>query len=360
LSDEQDKDSKTEAPSEKRIKDALEKGQVPFSPEAGIFTSIAAISVVLLLMFPDAFQAVTGRLLSQLALAGDTHFRNGPDAFHLVTQKFSSVFLVLFPIVAVLALGGIVGSLAQNLPQANLDRVTPKFERMSPKRNLERFYGKQAMIDLVKMSLKVIAVTAVTFWVLRKNQGAVFVSALSDARSIPVLLLDLAKAVVMPLMLLAMAIAAFDVVMARLKWRKNLMMTKHDLKEEFKQSEGDPFIKQKIKSLALQRSKRRMLADVPRATLVITNPTHFAVALRYVPHEGGAPLVIAKGTDSVALKIRELCSEHDISIVENRELARALYPAVDVGSMIPPEFYRAVAEVIHFVNAKSTRPQPYR
>ncbi len=140
-----------------------------------------------------------------------------------------------------------------------------------------------------------------------------------------------------------------------MKWRKRMMMTRQEVKDEHKQSEGDPAVKAKRRSLALDRRRRRMMADVPRATLVIANPTHFAIALRYKREEGGAPVVVAKGQDILALKIREIAGQHGIAVIENKPLARSMYDLVEVGELIPPEFYKAVAEVIHYVQSRDTR-----
>ena len=132
-------------------------------------------------------------------------------------------------------------------------------------------------------------------------------------------------------------------------------MSRQELKDEQKQAEGDPLVKARLRSLALDRSRKRMMSAVPRATLVIANPTHYAIALRYVREEGGAPLVVAKGKDLIALKIREIAKGNHIPVVEDKALARSMYDSVEVDKMIPPELYRAVAEVIHFLYAKKAR-----
>ena len=132
-------------------------------------------------------------------------------------------------------------------------------------------------------------------------------------------------------------------------------MSRHEIREEHRQAEGDPLVRARLRSIALDRARRRMIANVSRATLVVTNPTHFAVALRYTREEGGAPLVVAKGQDLIALKIRESARAHDIPIVENKPLARALYEQVEVDRMIPSEFYRAVAEILNTLNARAPR-----
>ena len=144
-------------------------------------------------------------------------------------------------------------------------------------------------------------------------------------------------------------IVAADLVWSRVSWRRELRMTRQELKDEFRQSEGDPLVKARLRSLARDRARRRMIAAVPRATLVVVNPTHYRGGAALLREEGGAPVVVAKGQDLIALKIREMAEEHDVPIVEDKPLARSLYDAVEVDQMIPPEFYKAVAEIIHFL-----------
>ena len=146
-----------------------------------------------------------------------------------------------------------------------------------------------------------------------------------------------------------------DIVWSRFKWRVDLRMTRQELKDEIKQSEGDPLVKSRLRSLARDRARRRMIAAVPSATVVIANPTHYAVALKYDRAKGGAPLVVAKGVDLVALRIREVACRHSVPIVEDKPLARALYEAVEVDQWIPPEFYRAVAKILHFLYSRPVR-----
>jgi flagellar biosynthetic protein FlhB len=153
-------------------------------------------------------------------------------------------------------------------------------------------------------------------------------------------------------MLALLVISGADFAWARIHWRRDQRMSRQELKDEIKQAEGDRLMKSRLRSLRLDRSRKRMLSAVPRATMVVVNPTHYAVAMRYVRAERGAPLVLAKGVDLIALKIREIATEADVPIIEDKPLARALYDSVAVDSAIPPEFYRAVAEIVHLVQEK--------
>lgn len=362
MSEDTDKESKTEDPSDKRIRDAIEQGNVPFSPEAGVLSSIAGIMVIGLMTAGPAVSSLSHRLGLLIENAATLDLSSGSDAFSLVLGEVWGVFLIALPVLAVISIGGLIGPLMQNTPQANLERLTPKGSRISPGTNLARLFGKQAFIDFAKMVLKVVAVTSIAYWALMRELGRIVEASASEVGSIPSLILSIFNALIAPVCLVALIIAIVDVVMTRLRWFGDLKMTRQELKDEHKQSEGDPAVKERARQIARQRLRSRMMSDLPRATVVIANPTHYAVALRYAPTDGGAPLVLAKGVDHLALRIREKSEELGIPVVENKPLARSLYAAVEVGSMIPPEFYRAVAEIIHFVDERNrsalrSRPQ---
>jgi len=171
---------------------------------------------------------------------------------------------------------------------------------------------------------------------------------------------ELASGTLIPLLILSLILAIADLVLSRLRWRRDLRMTRQEVRDEMKESDGDPFFKSRIRTLARQRNSRRMLDALPQASMVITNPTHYAVALRYQREDGGAPVVIAKGVDHMARKIREIASAHEVPLVENKPLARSLYDQVEIDTQIPPEFYRAVAEIIHYLNNTKRLPQHTR
>jgi flagellar biosynthetic protein FlhB len=174
-----------------------------------------------------------------------------------------------------------------------------------------------------------------------------------DPEAIPELVLTTAMRLLSVVCVVTVLLLAADLIWARAHWRRELRMSKQEVKDEMKRSEGDPLKKAKLRSLALDRLRKSMIAAVPKATLVIANPTHYAIALRYVKEEGGAPLVLAKGQDLIALKIREIAEKNAIPVIEDKLLARSMYDSVEVDRTIPPEFYRAVAQLIHFLYGKS-------
>jgi flagellar biosynthesis protein FlhB len=352
MSEQPDKEGKTEQPSEKRLGDAVDKGNVPVSSEPGILTSLLAILSVGTLIATEATWSMSQRLGGLLRSSAEISLADGSEAFHVIVNEVWWAFIISGPLLALISIGGIVGTLAQNVPQANLERLTPKAERLSPTSNFKRIFGKQALINFAKTVLKVVVVSLLAYWVLNREFRRIVVASATEVTVIPSLMLSIFNAIVAPLCVAALLIAVVDVVITRFNWLSDLKMTRQELKDEHKQMEGDPAVKAKIQQATRQRIRSRMMDDLPRATLVVANPTHYAIALRYVPAEGGAPVVLAKGVDHLAMRIRKKSEELGIPVVENKPLARSLHAATEVGEMIPVEFYRAVAEVIHFVNLR--------
>jgi flagellar biosynthesis protein FlhB len=359
MSDEPDKDSKTEAPTEKRVSDAIEKGNSPFSREIVSLGSLLALLAGFNMVLPEATLKLTNQLRFAFAELTSTSLRAPGDAGLYLSDIMQSMAGGVLPFLILLAVGGIAGSLIQNVPSANLERVSPKWERLSPAKNIQRIIGKEAFIEFAKTSAKFLVLAVIAYVALNKKIFDLVNIGLGEPAAIPKVLQQTGIDILAPAAVFIFLLAIVDIVWTRLKWWDDLKMSRQELKDEHKHAEGDPLFKQRRRALALKRMKGRMLADVPKATLVVVNPTHFAVAMRYVPEEGGAPRVLAKGLDLVALKIREISDEHKIPIVENKPLARSLYASCEVGEMIPAEYYRAVAEVIHFVERKrqlSKRP----
>jgi flagellar biosynthetic protein FlhB len=349
-----DKESKTEKATEKRTNDAIEKGNLPFSREIVTFASMLALVAVCGLMAADATRTMTALMASLLGQSASIRIGNGADAAQSVASSFSAAAKIALPPLLVLMIGGILGALVQNVPAATLERLRPQWQRVSPAANAKRMFGKEGLIEFLKIAAKTLIVMSVAGYALYAGVAPMLSGGLAPVGSLPVILRGQTMTVVSQLALAALFFAVADGVWSRLKWSRNLMMTRQEVKDEFRQSEGDPLIKQQIRALARRRNSRRMMTDLPRATVVVANPTHFAVALRYVPSEGGAPVVVAKGMDHLALRIRAACGDLGIPVVENKPLARALHGAAVVGDMIPVEFYRAVAEIVHFVEMRKT------
>lgn len=259
----------------------------------------------------------------------------------------SVALIVGVPLIA-LVLMAVAGNLIQHQPLFTGETIKPKLSKVSPASGFKRLFSADSLVNFTKGMLKISIVGAVMVAVMwpHRDEAEIIIFAetsviLQEAR---VLILQLLAAI----LAVMTVVAGADFIYQKNKWFNKQKMTLREVKEEYKQTEGDPQVKGKIRQLRMERSRKRMMSAVPQATVVVTNPTHYAVALKY--EEGmGAPLCLAKGTDAIALKMREIARENEIPVVENPPLARALYATVDIDREVPEEHYKAVAEVIGFV-----------
>ncbi|MBR1087979.1 flagellar biosynthesis protein FlhB [Bradyrhizobium manausense] len=358
MAESSDQESKTEEPTEKKVRDALEQGNIPVSREASMFASMAALMVIQAFLVGPGVQQLTPTLKGFLDDPDGFPIGNGADALNLLTVVGLEALRFLVPLVVIMAVFGLASSLLQNAPRLVLQRIFPDVSRISPASGWNRIFGTQGLVEFAKSMFKLASVTAVVCFVLRSSEARAFEAMYTDPVALPEMILTIAMRIVSAICIATIVLVAIDLAWARFHWRRELRMTKQEIKDEHKQAEGDPLIKARLRSLARDRSRQRMIAAVPRATLVIANPTHFAIALRYNRDENPAPLVVAKGMDVIALKIREVAEQSKIPVIENKALARALYEAVQVDQVIPAEFFRPVAEIIYFLQSKQAhRPE---
>ncbi len=355
MADDVDKESKTEEATEKKIRDTIEKGQLPSSRETGILASFVAI-LIFVVFFAGGSIVELGSFLSM--------FLEKPDAWtistatdvvalsRLVTVEISKAVASLL---VLLVVAGIGSSVLQNMPQFVGERIRPQASRISLAKGWKRMFGQQGMVEFLKSLGKLGFVVGVLSFVLSDSLRQFLSGMLTQTTDYVIVMRGMAIEIVVSIVLVMGLIAVADLVWSRFHWRQDLRMTKQEVKDEMKQSEGDPIVKSRLRSLARDRARRRMMTDVPRATLVIANPTHYAIALRYVREENSAPVVLAKGTDLVALKIREIAEANNVPVFEDVALARSMYKQVSVDSVIPQQFYQAVAELIRVVYASKTR-----
>jgi flagellar biosynthetic protein FlhB len=254
---------------------------------------------------------------------------------------------IAIPLV-VLSFCAIIANLIQHRPLLSVEPITPKLSKISPLAGFKRLFSVESLVNFGKGLLKIGIVGTVVFLVVWPERDRLDTMMTTDPLAILLDFQEIGIKIFVAVLAVVTVIAMADYLYVRQKWWKKQMMTLQETRDEYKQMEGDPHIKGKLRQLRQERSRRRMMAAVPDATVVITNPTHFAVALKY---DKGmkAPLCVAKGADAVALRIRELAKEHDVPIVENPPLARALFASVDIDEAIPNEHFKAVAEVIGFV-----------
>jgi flagellar biosynthesis protein FlhB len=343
----EDSDDKTEDPTQKRLDDAHAKGDVAKSQEVNTWFVIAGGTLVL-----STFSSSTAiGILTPLRnlIANSWMIRtDGPGLLSLMQTLGIAIIAAIGVPLLMLMLAAIAGNMIQHRLVWSAESLTPKFSKISPGAGFKRIFGKQAVANFLKGIFKLLALGAVMMAVLwperQRLESLLRIDIASILPATTSLTLHLMGAVVA--MLAAVAIA--DYFFQYRQWYERQKMSLQEMKEEFKQSEGDPHIKGRIRQLRQQRMKKRMMAAVPKASVIITNPTHYSVALAY-DRTMQAPVCVAKGADNLAFKIREIAKEHDIPIVENVPLARALYATVEVDDEIPVEHYHAVAEIIGYV-----------
>jgi flagellar biosynthesis protein FlhB len=349
-----DQESKTEQPTEKKIRDALEQGKIPVSREASIFASMTALMVIQSFLIGQGVQQLMPTLKSLLDDPDGFRLSTAADAQGLLAVVGVQAMRFMLPLVIVLMVFGLAASLLQNVPRLVLDRIQPDFSRISPAKGWSRLFGAQGLMEFAKAVFKLVSVSLVVGFMLRASEARAFEAMYTDPAALPEMILTIAMRIVAAICITTILLVALDLAWSRFHWRRELRMTKQELKDEHKQAEGDPMVKARLRSLARDRSRRRMIASASKASLVIANPTHYAVALRYQRDENPAPLVLAKGADAIALKIRAVAELNNIPVIENRALARALYEAVQVDQVIPSEFFRPVAEIIYFLQSRKS------
>jgi flagellar biosynthesis protein FlhB len=344
--DNDDSSDKTEDPTQKRLDEALERGDVAKSQEVNTWFLIAGATLVLS-TFSGSIGSIQVPLRNLIANSWMVH-TDGPSLLALAEKLEYALIAALGVPLLMLVISAIAGNMLQHRLVWSGESLKPSLSKISPAAGAKRVFGKQAAANFGKGIFKIVALGCVMSMILWPERLRLE----SMLQLGPVAMLGLITSLTLKLLgavvALLAAVAIADYFFQYRQWYERQKMSLQEMKHEFKQSEGDPHIKARIRQLRQARMKKRMMASVPKASVIITNPTHYAVALSY---ERGmsAPLCVAKGTDLIALKIREIAKEHDIPIVENVPLARALHAAVQVDDEIPVEHYHAVAEVIGYV-----------
>jgi flagellar biosynthetic protein FlhB len=256
---------------------------------------------------------------------------------------------VLAPIFGLLALGGLFGVMIQGETVFSLERITPKLNKISPQQGFKRLFSGSALIEFGKSLLKVFVAGALALWVTNKVVAGMMDSSGFLPESLPNYLLEAARRLLVAMSIFLIPLALLDIVWRRFEWRKKHMMSHKELRDEMKEAEGSPELKAKRAQVRREQSQKRVALAVPEASVVLTNPTHYAVALKYEPGTDLAPQCVAKGADHMAKRIRELAFDNEIPVVENKPLARLLYDTVDLDEVVPVEHWAVVAEIISFV-----------
>ncbi|MGO4684455.1 EscU/YscU/HrcU family type III secretion system export apparatus switch protein [Hyphomicrobium sp. 2TAF46] len=360
MSEAQDKDSRTEEATDKRMSDAKGEGNIPLSREATNFMYLLAALLMVAALGQTFLTSFAELLMGLLANAGSIRLQNAGDLGMVFDVVGKTAALLTAPIVLSFTAAGVLAATLQTPPVPIFKRVMPDISRVSPGKGLKRLFSMNGTFEFLKLTLRLSIIVITSALVVMYLWHDFINSIWSDPAAILRLSQKSVALLLTSLAILSFVLLLFDLPITHILWRRSLRMAPQEVKDERKQSEGDPHIKARRRSIARSRARQRMLHAVPRATLVIANPTHFAVALRYVRSEGGAPRVVAKGQDLVALTIRKIAEENDIPVIEDKALARSLYAKVSVDQMIPVEFYKAVAEILLRLQARRNRTGPVR
>lgn len=343
-----DDDDKTEEPTPRKLEQAREKGDIIYTPEVGAALSLVAVTAIVAFLSGPLAKAMTQDFIAFLAMPDQ--FSTDPRALKSIgASAMLKVGLVMSMSMLVLAVAGLASRYLQDRPTFTSKRLQPELNKLDPIKGFGRVFGQQAFATFLKSLAKFTVVAAIMAWVMWPNDSSLENMALLDPAALLPFIKDRAVSMLIAFACAAGFIAIIDYVFTRQSYMKRMRMSRREIKEEYRQQEGDPMVKARLRAIRQQKSRQRMMSQVPNASVIITNPTHYAVALRYEQGQDTAPMCLAMGVDEVALKIREVAKEHDVPIVEDPPLARALFATADIDEPIPREHYEAVAKVIGFV-----------
>ncbi len=346
---EQQGQEKTEAPTEKKRRESREEGQVAFSKELSSAALLAGIVLTLVATSPfilDSFRELMTNIFRQMASADELSV----NSIYTLSGEIITTMLPAFtPFLTVIVLVAIFAAVVQVGIQITFKAIVPKFSKLSPLTGIKRLFSSQSLADFLKSMAKLIIVGFVGYLTYMDKISELNGLSVSTPEAILKYNFTVVAEVAGKIVLALVAIAIFDYFYQRWHHEQQMMMTKQEVKEETKQTEGDPQLKSRIRQIQREMSNARMMQEVPKADALIVNPTHFSVAVLYDRDIMAAPEVTAKGVDHMALRMRTIARENNVPILERPELARDLYANVEIGEDIPERFYKAIAEILAFV-----------
>ncbi len=342
-------ESKTEKATPKKRRDERKEGNIFFSKDVVSVVFVFGAFYSLKLLFPGITQSVSSFMVSFVEMAGGAQ-----DLSMGRLQKIGYDFAetgakCLIPILLICMALAILGTGVQTKFLFSRKRMAPKLSRLSPHKGIKKMISLKNVVELIKSILKIVIMAAIMYTLLKDDFVSIVRTMDMDVKMSAAYVLSLIIEMVLKLCLVFLVIAVFDYLYQRWEYERSIKMSKHDLKEEYKQTEGNPEIKGKIKDIQRQRARSRMMQAVPEADVIIRNPTHFAVALRYDIDKDNAPILLAKGQDEMALRIIRVGEENQVAIVENKPLARGIFATTELNREIPADYYSAVAEVLVYV-----------
>ena len=356
MAEETDKDDKTEEASAHKLAEAQKKGDVARTPDLSAALSVAFVCSVILLAGPSLLlnlvRIITPFLDRPHALLGSLRGDGGLGIFQAIIM---GVLPVLIAVMGAAMIGGVGGHALQGGIICAPDKLKPDFKKLNPIKGFDRLFGVDALMQFAKTFVKLVVTGILVWWAIKPR----LMEMATLSQLAPTALLSYAHDIFLILTLwvclFLVAGAGLDYLWQKYRFMDRMKMSKQEVKDEHRQIEGDPMIKARLRAIRMEKARRRMMANVANATVVITNPTHYAVALRYDPKEQSAPICLAKGVDDVALRIRAEAAKHEISIIEDPPLARALYASVELDEVIDESHFQAVAKIIGFVLERKKR-----
>jgi flagellar biosynthetic protein FlhB len=350
-----DSASRTEEATPRRLEEARKDGDVAKSAELAQVCALAGAFGAVALGGGALARNLADSLLPFIAHP-DTIEVHGQAGSHVAWQVMQAVAPTLATVLGATMLAGIGGNVIQTGGLLfTTEKLKPDLSKLSPAEGFKRLFGIDGLMNFLRALLKVLLVSAVAWWVLAPHAAELPGLVAVGPLGVLSYSIDVGKSLMMAVLALLALGAVLDFIWQRQRFMTRMRMTKEELKEDFKQSEGDPHVKARQRQLRMERARKRMIQKVPKATVVVVNPTHYAVALRYEQGQTPAPECVAKGVDAVALKIREVAEEHGVPVIEDPPLARALYANVEVDQIIPQQHYEAVAKIVGFILAGRRR-----
>jgi len=347
--DEEGSDQRTEEPTSKRIQDTEEKGNFANSRE--MTSTIILLMAILSFSLAGSFSAK--RMMGTWHHLFTQSYTFGPsveDMHQLMAWVMENVLSILSPILLSIAFGGLMANLIQTGGlKFSTHPLIPKFNKLNPLKGVKRLFSRTALMELFKSIFKISLISMIAFFTIKSRFQQIPPMMGMGVGQILTFIGQVGLEIMIKVLLAMVLLAIIDYIFQKFNHLRNLRMTKQELKDERKDTEGNPQIKQRVRTVQLEMMRRRMMAAVPEADVVVTNPTHLAVAIKYDREEFDAPIVVAKGSGTLAEKIREVAKANDIPLVEDKPLARLLFKTVEIGQMIPSNLYKAVAEILAYV-----------
>jgi len=359
MSEAPEKESKTEEASAQKLEKAKQEGDGVKTADLQPAVVLAAVSGVLILGGGWMCQNLALKLMPFLAHP-DAMSLQGHGGMEIMRYTLLAAAPPLLLVMLTAAVTGAGASILQSGVRVNTKKLAPDFSKLDPRKGLERMFGIDGLVQFAKSLVKAAVIAGLVWWILKPVVPKFSSLSALDVTAILPFSIDILKRLVFSVVGVSLVVAAGDWFWQRQRFLVRMRMTKEEVKEEYKNQEGDPHVKARQKQIRFERAKRRMMQAVPEATVVVMNPTHYAVALKYEQGQTSAPMCVAKGLDSLALKIRSIAEEAGVPVIEDPPLARALYAAVDIDEMIPPAHFEAVAKIIGFILGAGKRRASHR